>query len=1503
MHSRSSSRCLNSTPSFAIRNRLVGGIALAGALLGSLQSARAEYWTTSLPGNQSLQCADGFSCARAQQIAYYGTGIKFKDCSFTSNVWGVINGAVCEGETFGAGFTRNGFADLHCESPLGERASGNRENPSGKGKACITKEPDAKEKSCPNRTANPVDVRSGMKVETALDYTTDGANPLKFERHYVSNSSFMYAGAGAGRLGTAWRSNFDAAAHYRGSPSGGAAWVTVRLPDGRQVLYSFGWGAFLYYEWNSVDWAPGTLDAGPGTLTMTWNSSASRYELKTEDDTVWSFDYNGRLATITYRGGYSQTLTYDSSGHNTLVQDSFGRQLSFTYTSQGLLSTMTVPGGKTYQYDYLAVYDPTNFTSVATGDVGRDKFVLQYVTLPDDTVSTTDNPKIQYHYENTSFVSALTGITDEKGVRYATWGYDSTGRVTSSQHAGGVDNYTISYNDTANTATVTNPLGKQAIYHYTKDARRNNRLTQIEGLVSSHCAAANTSYTYDSNGFVNQTTDDEGRIVRQTNNTRGLPTSITRGYGTASAATTTNTWHSNLNVPTQAVEPGRTTDLTWNSSGQLTQVTQTDTTSHSVPYSTNGQTRTWTYTYGTGGQLATVDGPLSGTGDTVTYAYNSSGFLQSVTNEVSNVTQFTAWNDRGQPTSMTDPNGVVTSLAYDTLGRLTSTTVDPSGVAAVTAFEYDAIGQITKITRPNSSYLQYTWDNARRVTKVEDNTGAYTEYDRDNLGNITAQRVKNSGGTTLKSQTATFDELGRLLTFVGAASQTWTHGYDKNDNQTAVTDPRSNVYQWAFDSLNRLISETDEGSATVTLTRNGVDDVTNYSDPRSLSTAYVRNGFGDVIRRTSPDSGITDYEYNALGKVSKITDARSVVTDLTHDNAGRLLTKQYPASTGENVTLTWDSVASGNKGKGRITKIEDASGSVEWFYDALGRATQEKKTTASIAYSVDYVYDAAGNVTQMTYPSGRTVTISRDSLGRVSGVTTKKDSGSSTVTLASSVAYQPFGPLSGFTYGNGLVLTKTYTSDYLLNALQVQDGSTVVLDRSHTFGDGINLTAITDNLISARTEGYGYSTANRLNSASGTWGSLAWTYDGVGNRTSEALTSGSTTTWTYAYPGTSNKLATVTEGANVRTFTHDAAGNVTADNRVGTTYNYRYNNRARLDRLTIGSTVTADYTYDGLERLALRVTQNMTPATTTHYVYDRQGHLIVEADASGNTLREYVWLDDMPLAVVADVDTMSPQLWFVHADHLDRPLKMTDGTQAVMWDAVFRPFGEVMSISGSGSSNLRFPGQYFLIESGLHYNWHRQYDPTIGRYLQADPLEFVDGPSRYAYARSASTQYVDPDGQIAWWVAPAAFAGVDLLLQLYRNDWNWRCIDWWELLDAGLMGRNLFSGGLRSAMGMAARSGGRRGGESAAAKAGREAHDKLREKVKEKAKDNPGWRADPPLLGKDGKIHKPDVVTPNDRFIELKPNTPEGRAAGQRQSQRYREQLGMRGRVIYHDPP
>jgi YD repeat-containing protein len=236
------------------------------------------------------------------------------------------------------------------------------------------------------------------------------------------------------------------------------------------------------------------------------------------------------------------------------------------------------------------------------------------------------------------------------------------------------------------------------------------------------------------------------------------------------------------------------------------------------------------------------------------------------------------------------------------------------------------------------------------------------------------------------------------------------------------------------------------------------------------------------------------------------------------------------------------STAGGNNGKGRITEIDDASGAVNWTYDTLGRISQEKKTTSGAVYTVNYTYDADGNIAQITYPSGRIVNYGRDSLGQVSGVTTKQSSSSSAVTLASSVAYAPFGALSSLTYGNGLALSKTFTEDYRINTLVVQDTSTstVVVNRSYAFGDPINITGITDNLNSARSETYTYTASNRLQEGDGIWGTLVWIFDGVGNRASEALTSGSTTTNTYNYPSGNSPLASLTQSSTtVRSFSYD----------------------------------------------------------------------------------------------------------------------------------------------------------------------------------------------------------------------------------------------------------------------------------------------------------------------------------------------------------------------------
>ena len=221
-------------------------------------------------------------------------------------------------------------------------------------------------------------------------------------------------------------------------------------------------------------------------------------------------------------------------------------------------------------------------------------------------------------------------------------------------------------------------------------------------------------------------------------------------------------------------------------------------------------------------------------------------------------------------------------------------------------------------------------------------------------------------------------------------------------NQSVET-TRSTVFSYAYDALSRLVSETGNAAVTTSYGLDSQGALATYTDPRSIATTYVRNGFGEVIRETSPDSGVTDYVRNGLGDVTQMTDGRLVVTNYTYDLAGRMLTRSYPAAAAETLAYTWDGTTpAGNRGKGRLTKIQDQSGATEWVYDARGNVTSEKRTIQGKVYTTAYVYNAADLVTQITYPSGRIVIIARNALGQIAGITTKKDAAAAAANVATS---------------------------------------------------------------------------------------------------------------------------------------------------------------------------------------------------------------------------------------------------------------------------------------------------------------------------------------------------------------------------------------------------------------------------------------------------------------------------------------------------------------------
>ena len=249
-------------------------------------------------------------------------------------------------------------------------------------------------------------------------------------------------------------------------------------------------------------------------------------------------------------------------------------------------------------------------------------------------------------------------------------------------------------------------------------------------------------------------------------------------------------------------------------------------------------------------------------------------------------------------------------------------------------------------------------------------------------------------------------------------------------------------------------------------------------------------------------------------------------------------------------------------------------------------------------------------------------------------------------------------------------------------------------------------------------------------------GTLDWSYDAVGNRTSLGLTtSGGTNSSTYNYAPTSNQLQTIVTGATTRTLSYSATGNITGDDfGNGTILSFLYDQDNRLVRATQGAAATA-YAQD---HRGLVFSKAGTNGADLHY--DSAGHLIGESNAAGVFRRQYLWLDDLPVAFY-----QAGSLSYVHTDHLGAPQKMTDGGQNIVWDAVSDPF-MAQPLPTNLTMNLRLPGQQFDSLTGLHYNGIRDYDPTLGRYLESDPIGLAGEINTYAYVDGNPITNVDPLG-------------------------------------------------------------------------------------------------------------------------------------------------------------
>ncbi|MCU1752682.1 RHS repeat-associated core domain-containing protein [Pseudomonas sp. 6D_7.1_Bac1] len=763
--------------------------------------------------------------------------------------------------------------------------------------------------------------------------------------------------------------------------------------------------------------------------------------------------------------------------------------------------------------------------------------------------------------------------------------------------------------------------------------------------------------------------------------------------------------------------------------------------------------RGWSFTYNAEGLIEFSDGPRTDVNDITRYEYDAKGHLIRVINPLGHITELSNFDFMGNPQTLVDPNGVSTTLTYAPQGWLTSV----STANASTRFEHNAVGDITKLIRGDGSWLTYTWDDARRLTRITNSLEERVEFDVDPMGNRTATRLKDSAGNLTKQHRWVYDELGRLLHSVGAAGQTRRLQYDLNDNPTTSTNPRNDSSSSAYDPLDRLVKNTDPLNGTTRFEYDAQDNLTHVNDPRGVNTRYQYDGLGNLTHLVSPDSGTNTYKHDAAGNITQKTDAGGVVTLFTYDALNRLTARRYPAKPQLDTQFHYDAMAEGNKGIGRLTGVEDSNGVLSYTYDEQGNLTGQRHllTTNEVARSdyLGYRYDGANRLIRIDYPTGFSIDYLRDSAGQVSQVHMRVGA-DEPIGFASNLAYLPFGPLKSLTWTNGATLERSYDQDYRLTAQTVVGWSNL-----YDYDANGNITQIQSSLLGELN--YSYDALDRLTEDANASQQQTFSYDAVGNRTDKTLTpliegqvQGSAVT-TYQYGASNNRLIQI-DGQSVSS---DAAGNLIQDRADRQLI---YDEQNRLSSVKSGDLTLAEFRYNALGQR----TQKVTPQGVTAFLYGPSGQLLGETlfdiDGKKLTSQYYVWLDGLPLGGVsvnydATGALASSTPFYIHSDHLNTPRIATNASQHTVWQWKSDAFG-AGEASGSLTLNLRFPGQYYDAESGLYYNYFRDYDPETGRYVQSDPIGLSGGLNTYAYVEGNPLKYVDPTGQSALLI-PGAEAG------------------------------------------------------------------------------------------------------------------------------------------------
>ena len=1046
----------------------------------------------------------------------------------------------------------------------------------------------------------------------------------------------------------------------------------------------------------------GSVGFGNNTKQEDW-ISGSTYASSTN-----TYNSYGLVATSTDRDGHATSYVYDSynlfpaTTTNALLQKT---QFYYNYAN-GKVKQSTDPNsrltknlfdgvGRLTEIDQSSTSTPTAYATSTTYTYTDSTTTPSLVRRTDyltgantvDTYDYYDGLSRLIQERKQSQVSNMYGVFDKI--------YNAVGQAASTS---------LPYFSSG--SSFTSPITVSNLYtNYLYDSLQ--RVTRISNAVGT---STNTYYKWTTTN-----TDPRGYLKDSVVDAFGNLVNVVEHATTV--GTTTYAYDALNNLATTTDALGNVRAFAYDGLSRRTSAQDL----HAVGDATFG---TWTYTYDDAGNSTSQTDPKSQVVNRTYDALNrmlTEDYTGQAGTEVTN-TYDSCTNGIGYLCTASSTSAKTTNT-YDILGRTSISTTTVQNIGYATTYAYDRRGDVTGLTYPNGSQVNYSYNLAGFPNRVQRKAsgGSFSDivsnFDYAPHGLIQNTRFGNNASTTYFYDANAMYRLSNLQTTQNGATSTqqFAYTYDAVGNITQLINSASTSANisavYTYDALNRLISASAPTATSSPFTQNYSYDL--------LGNLL---GMGVLQTSTSSLSGTTP---------PSILDGLSLTQHKLTNVTSDAFTYTVPSGGTNNllVTIIGDEncTAPTVTQNGASTTMVQATGASTRLCYFIGYRAAPTTGTFSITLNggatyADYVVMTLQNALQISPIDDARVTSNASANTKTTNVTTTVGND-----LLLSMGVGSGAAVTGY----GASETQTFNFNdlghigpYFGGAWKAAAGSPGTESMTVNFGSAVEL----DQSVVAVKAATSLTATNPVN---------AYTYAATG----------------YANP---HAITQLSSGYSTSTFTYDNNGNVTQKTTDGTSTTYIWDYANRLTALSVGGATTT-YAYDAFGQRVLQT------GTSTTWIYPSKFYTIASSTGSGakySTTTESVFNGDTLLSTVdqqfaSGNATGSAQTRYIHPDHLGSTDVVTDSTGAVSQTLSYYPYGAMRINSGSNTTNRQFIGQ-LSDQSNLSYLNARYYDSSRGQFLSQDPI-FWGNPKNqnlqnpqslnsYSYASDNPISNSDPSG-------------------------------------------------------------------------------------------------------------------------------------------------------------